>query len=64
MIRSRRIPADIHASGKHLLSLINDILDLQIEPGGWTRLTVFDLRAAVSDALALVRERARRRDIA
>jgi GAF domain-containing protein len=57
---------DIHASGQHLLSLINDILDLsKIEAGRMElELTDFDLPQAISDALTLVRERAARRGIA
>jgi signal transduction histidine kinase len=57
---------DIHASGTHLLSLINDILDLsKIEAGRMElELTDFDLPQAIDNALTLVRERAGRRGIA
>jgi len=57
---------DIHASGQHLLSLINDILDLsKIEAGRMElELTDFDLHATLDNALTLVRERAGRRGIA
>src|SRR5262249_13868272 len=57
---------DIHVSGTHLLSLINDILDLsKIEAGRMElELTDFDLPAALDAALTLVRERAGRRGIA
>ncbi|HEU4369625.1 MAG TPA: GAF domain-containing protein [Methylomirabilota bacterium] len=56
---------DIYASGQHLLSLINDILDLsKIEAGRMElELTDFDLQAAIDNALTLVRERAGRRGI-
>jgi signal transduction histidine kinase len=63
--RYRAYAADIHTSGVHLLSLINDILDLsKIEAGkAELRETEVDVVDVIRSAVRLIRERAETAEI-
>jgi signal transduction histidine kinase len=64
--KQRDYVQDIHSSGRHLLELVNDILDLSKVEAGQMVLDIrpFSLPAAVEASITMVRERAVKQGIA
>ena len=63
--RQRQFIGDIYASGRHLLELINDILDLSKVEAGMLSIArePVDLRRLLEGALSIVKEKAQKRSL-
>lgn len=64
--QQQELLTDIHTSGQHLLTLINDLLDLAKIEAGYSKLQVEEvqLQSLLESGLAIVREQARQKQIA
>ena len=64
-VRNKEYVKDIHASGTHLLALINDILDIARIDAGEARLSeeIVDLKAVTAQALCMVTQQAEANNI-